>query len=181
MRRNWHVLLFSFCVLVPLALAGRRFDWLAHQGICLRSNGLFCFLTGSITSRLLEKTLDPSVPTMPTLSMDRDSLRSFYRRSRPASSMRPMKSPRPVSWGQYGTFSLHILSSLYEMCWLTLGFLSKDACGGNILVPLSNDRNILIEQTYKSIDFPAGRTRPLVCSWKVEVNNKICPLICSVN
>lgn len=47
-----------------------------------------------------------------------------------------------------------------------------DACGGNILVPLSNDRNILIEQTYKSTDFPSGRTHPLVCSWKVEVCTK---------
>lgn len=36
-------------------------------------------------------------------------------------------------------------------------------------MPLSNDRNILIEQTYKSTDFPSGRTHPLICSWKVEV------------
>ncbi|XP_057374926.1 mucin-5AC-like [Daphnia carinata] len=64
--------------------------------------------------------------------------------------VRPIKSPRPVSWNEY------------------------DACGGNILVPLSNDRNILIEQTYKSTDFPSGRTHPLVCSWKVEVSNTNC-------
>ena len=46
-----------------------------------------------------------------------------------------------------------------------------DLCEGNILVPMSNDRNTLIEQTYKSTRFPYERSNPLVCSWNVKVIN----------
>jgi hypothetical protein len=42
-------------------------------------------------------------------------------------------------------------------------------CEANIVVPLSNDRNTLIEQTYKSTKFPYERTNPLVCTWNVKV------------
>ena len=107
------------------------------------------------------------MPTMPTLPIDRDILGSFYRRNRPA-SMRPVKSPRPVSWGQYGWYFFYSLCPFFFVHF-QLNYYLVDACGGNILVPLSNDRNILIEQTYKSTDFPSGRTHPLICSWKVEV------------
>lgn len=50
------------------------------------------------------------------------------------------------------------------LCWV-----GTDLCEANIVVPLSNDRNTLIEQTYKSTKFPYERTNPLVCTWNVKV------------
>ncbi|XP_032786141.2 uncharacterized protein LOC116923733 [Daphnia magna] len=46
-----------------------------------------------------------------------------------------------------------------------------DLCEGDIVVPLSNDRNTLIEQTYKSTKFPYERSNPLVCTWNVKVTD----------
>jgi hypothetical protein len=45
-----------------------------------------------------------------------------------------------------------------------------DLCEGNILVPLTNDRKTLIEETFKSSKFPYERSTPLICSWNVRVN-----------
>jgi hypothetical protein len=51
--------------------------------------------------------------------------------------------------------------------------LMTDTCGSTIVVPLTYNRKVLAEQTikptYKSTDFPAGRTYPLVCNWNVQV------------
>ncbi|EFX80455.1 hypothetical protein DAPPUDRAFT_224770 [Daphnia pulex] len=46
-----------------------------------------------------------------------------------------------------------------------------DTCGGNILVPLSDDQNNkVIEETYRSTSFPTARTYPLICTWNVKVS-----------
>ncbi|XP_057375611.1 uncharacterized protein LOC130696547 [Daphnia carinata] len=53
----------------------------------------------------------------------------------------------------------------------TIGWDHADTCGGNILVPLSEDQtNGLIEETYQSTGFPVARTYPLICTWNVKVS-----------
>ncbi|EFX72521.1 hypothetical protein DAPPUDRAFT_254379 [Daphnia pulex] len=48
-----------------------------------------------------------------------------------------------------------------------------DTCGGNILVPLSDDQNNkVIEETYRSTSFPIARTYPSICTWNVKVRRK---------
>ncbi|KAI9554661.1 hypothetical protein GHT06_019934 [Daphnia sinensis] len=54
-----------------------------------------------------------------------------------------------------------------------IGWDQADTCGGNILVPLSEDQtNALIEETYQSTGFPVARIYPLICTWNVKVSKK---------
>jgi len=49
-----------------------------------------------------------------------------------------------------------------------------DTCGQNVILPLTADRAILMQQAvkpnYESTAFPEERDYPLVCTWNVKVN-----------
>ncbi|XP_046452601.1 uncharacterized protein LOC124200420 isoform X2 [Daphnia pulex] len=54
------------------------------------------------------------------------------------------------------------------------GTYQYDTCGKNIILPLTADRTILMEQaikpSYESTKFPEERDYPMVCTWNVKVN-----------
>lgn len=60
----------------------------------------------------------------------------------------------------------------HRLIWL-IQIPSTDTCGLNIIIPLTADRKILMEQAirpnYKSTGFPEERDYPLACTWNVKV------------
>jgi hypothetical protein len=98
------------------------------------------------------------------------------------SSSIPIAPPKKGTY-QYGNKLYSIQANLsvpghsdLETCvqyFKMICILVTDTCGSTIVVPLTYNRKVLAEQTikptYKSTDFPAGRTYPLVCNWNVQV------------
>ncbi|XP_057375625.1 uncharacterized protein LOC130696558 [Daphnia carinata] len=82
----------------------------------------------------------------------------------------PPVLPNVTNYSHYKSEGLTV-SSTVVVPTAAGGHRNVDLCEGNILVPLSNDRNTLIEETFKSTKFPYERSTPLICSWNVRVSD----------
>ncbi|KAI9554666.1 hypothetical protein GHT06_019939 [Daphnia sinensis] len=82
----------------------------------------------------------------------------------------PSVLPNVTNYSHYKSEGLTV-SSTVVVPTADGGHRNVDLCEGNILVPLSNDRNTLIEETFKSTKFPYERSTPLICSWNVRVSD----------
>jgi hypothetical protein len=89
---------------------------------------------------------------------------------RPRPTRHPAETKDPVhSWDQAGKEIRHIIFQHIKFN----AIIHADTCGGNILVPLSDDQNNkVIEETYRSTSFPIARTYPSICTWNVKVRRK---------
>nr|CAH0107129.1 unnamed protein product [Daphnia galeata] len=159
MRQPFPVLLLTLCVIVSFTSAGikQRFPRLPN---------LLTFFFQGLKEANKTETIPPPLPTPFLIGLQEGAAAS----TEIESTTLPPILPNVLN-SYYNMEGETVTSSIALPYSGVDGQRRVDLCEGNIVVPMSNDRNTLIEQTYKSTRFPYERSNPLVCSWNVKVTD----------
>ncbi|KAK4004147.1 hypothetical protein OUZ56_005892 [Daphnia magna] len=158
MRRSFLILLFGLCVVITITSAG---VFKMHSRITNPIASFFANAKPNNANRTQSTSLGNVVDYVGYFSTA-DDYKPYYNTEAVLSHTHTLSS------------SAYIGGSSIPIAPPKRGTYQYDTCGSNIVVPLTYNRKILAEQalrpTYKSTDFPAGRTYPLVCNWNVQVS-----------
>ncbi|XP_057375617.1 mucin-2-like [Daphnia carinata] len=158
MRQSFLVLLFGLCVVVSITSAG---VFKIHSRITNPITSFFANAKTNYVNKTQSTNLGNVVDYVGYFSAT-DDYKPYY------------NTEAILSHTHAPSSSAYIAGSSIPIAPPKRGTYQYDTCGSNIVVPLTYNRKILTEQairpTYKSTDFPAGRTYPLVCNWNVQVS-----------